>query len=257
MGIDLADLGYKDLRDLALRALDVLSRELRRARTVVMTVYGAGLGLDDTVCFRMLLQGVAAAETDGAIPRSLQAVRFVDGDAARVRRLSLLLGGTLESAVPSGYRQHVEQLAQELAEKGQPTAHGLLVVFVAMPFDEELDDHYTLGIATVVHELGCLCTRMDEQAYAGHVVEEIKRRIGESRLVIADITGNNPNVYLEIGYAWGIGKPVVLIRRRTSDPAFDVAGHKCVVFPNVSALRGLLKRELSALLKQSGDEVQP
>jgi len=34
-------------------------------------------------------------------------------------------------------------------------------------------------------------------------LDQVKKEIESATLVIADITGSNPNVYLKVGYAWG------------------------------------------------------
>ncbi len=43
--------------------------------------------------------------------------------------------------------------------------------------------------------------------------------------MIAVLTGANPNVYLEVGYAWGKGRrPTILVTDDAEDPRFDVQG---------------------------------
>lgn len=54
--------------------------------------------------------------------------------------------------------------------------------------------------------------------------ESIKTKIQNSHFLVADITGANVNVLIEVGYALGAGKQVVLIRQQgdTSEVPFDV-----------------------------------
>lgn len=53
--------------------------------------------------------------------------------------------------------------------------------------------------------------RADRWTYSGDFVCKICKAIQESRVIVADITGGNPNVFFELGMAVGLGKPVVLI----------------------------------------------
>ena len=58
--------------------------------------------------------------------------------------------------------------------------------------------------------------RADKWTYSGDFICKICKALQESRLVVADITGGNPNVFYEIGLAVGMGKPVVLIYDNTA-----------------------------------------
>ena len=51
---------------------------------------------------------------------------------------------------------------------------------------------------------------------------DVWRGIYGPRLVIADCTGKNPNLFYEIGMAHTIGKPVILITQKQQDVPFDL-----------------------------------
>lgn len=73
--------------------------------------------------------------------------------------------------------------------------------YAAMPFNKELQDVYVFGIQGPVNEAGYLCERMDMVSFTGDILARIKSRIETAALVIADLSGANANVYLEVGYA--------------------------------------------------------
>lgn len=85
---------------------------------------------------------------------------------------------------------------EESAEAGRKPR-----VFVAMPFAKEMRDIWEFGIYRTVRNAGLVCERIDEQAFTGDILEQMKRRIETADLIIADLTGANPNVFLEVGYA--------------------------------------------------------
>ena len=61
------------------------------------------------------------------------------------------------------------------------------------------------------------------------------------------MTTANPNVYLEVGYAWGKNIPTVLLAQDPGDLRFDVKGQRCLLFSSIQMLEDLLTRELSSL----------
>ena len=68
------------------------------------------------------------------------------------------------------------------------------------------------------------------------------RRRRHASFVVADLTGERPNVYLEVGYAWGLGKPVILLARDGQKLHFDLAHHKCIFYKTIGKLAADLER---------------
>lgn len=80
-----------------------------------------------------------------------------------------------------------------------------------MPFSRKFDEVYRLLIAPAVEQSGLAVLRADEISSPGFILEQIRAAIQQSRLCIADVTGANPNVMWEIGYASSGKKPLILI----------------------------------------------
>jgi len=131
------------------------------------------------------------------------------------------------------------------------------LIFVAMPFDKNLDDVFHYGIQNAVNRAGFLCERADKISFTGDILDLIKRRIKKASLLIADLTTTNPNVYLEVGYAWGLGKPTVLIAQDVQDLKFDVKGQKCIIYSGIRELEEKLSEELLGLRKKKHDDKSP
>jgi hypothetical protein len=119
--------------------------------------------------------------------------------------------------------------------------------FVAMPFAPEMEDVFYYGIQNPVRALGYVCERVDQDAFTGDILEQVKMRIENAQIVIADLTGANPNVYLEVGYAWGKGRQTVLVANKKDDLKFDVRGQRCLRYQSIKELETTLTRELKAL----------
>ncbi len=116
-----------------------------------------------------------------------------------------------------------------------------------MPFAEEMDDVFHYGIQGAVNAAGFLCERADLSSFTGDVMDWVKRRISNATLVVADLSSANPNVYLEVGYAWGCRVPTVLLSGNTSDLKFDVRSQRCIVYKSIESLEDALSRELKCL----------
>lgn len=58
-------------------------------------------------------------------------------------------------------------------------------VFVLMPFSEEFDDIYEVGIKTACKNVGANCERVDEQFFDESILERIYNQIAQ-----ADVVGN-------------------------------------------------------------------
>jgi hypothetical protein len=116
-----------------------------------------------------------------------------------------------------------------------------------MPFDERFEDIFHYGIVRPVHDAGLLCERMDKIAFTGVIGSHMRHRIGHARFVVADLTGANPNVYLEVGYAWGRGVPTVLICSQSAELEFDVRGHRVLLYSTIRDLERKLYEEIKRI----------
>ncbi|WP_196600373.1 TIR domain-containing protein, partial [Pectinatus frisingensis] len=90
-------------------------------------------------------------------------------------------------------------------------------VFIAMSFDDMYVDSYTYGIKEALDRLGMRYYRADSNVLNIDIMCKICREIQSCGLVIVNISGLNPNVMLELGLAYGIGKPVIIIKDKNRE----------------------------------------
>ncbi len=127
--------------------------------------------------------------------------------------------------------------------------------FVLMPFESDFDDVYLLGIKPACETAGAYAERVDEQIFQESILERIYNQITKADLIISDMTGRNPNVFYETGYAHALGKRVILLTRDASDIPFDLKHYPHIVYGGrVSDLLGdLTKRVKWALENPESD----
>jgi hypothetical protein len=118
-----------------------------------------------------------------------------------------------------------------------------------MPFQEDFEDVYQFGIYNAVRRCGYVCEKVDETVFAGSIVDRITDGIKGADFIIADLTLERPNVYLEVGYAWGLNRPVILVAREGQRLHFDLSHHKCIFYRRIGKLAEELER---AILKMFG-----
>lgn len=124
--------------------------------------------------------------------------------------------------------------------------------FVVMQFTEEYNALFTEVIRPTCEKFGYRVVRADEFYTTGMIIEDITRSINECSMVIADVTPNNPNVFYEVGYAHGIGKPTILLSDRKRDRLpFDISGFRALFYDNTiggkTAVEERLAKHLEAI----------
>jgi hypothetical protein len=97
-------------------------------------------------------------------------------------------------------------------------------ILVLMPFSEELRPVYAEHILNVATKLGLTASRVDDFFDVNSVISDIWNAINCAKIIIADCTGRNPNVFYELGIAHTLGKRVILIaqQKEKNDIPFDI-----------------------------------
>src|SRR5687767_6115063 len=131
-------------------------------------------------------------------------------------------------------------------------------VFVLMPFAPELNDVYGLGIRAACEQAGAYCERVDEQVFLESILQRIFNQLAKADLIIADMTGRNPNVFYEVGYAHALGKPVVLLTQRADDIPFDLKHYPHIVYGgSITQLREALEPRVRWHLSNTEGRPEP
>jgi len=117
--------------------------------------------------------------------------------------------------------------------------------FVLMPFSNDYDDIYNYGIKESCKEAGTYCERVDEQIFQETILERIYNQIAKADIIIADMTGRNPNVFYEVGYAHALNKPTILLTQNSEDIPFDLKHFPHIVYEKkISVIREELTKRL-------------
>ncbi len=126
-----------------------------------------------------------------------------------------------------------------------------------MWFNDSLDDAYLNGIKPAVIEAGYEPIQMKEKQFLNKIDEEIAADIQGSAFVVADFThgddGQRGSVYYEVGYAHGLGIPVIFLCRQTEEDAelnlaFDTQQYPHILWENEEDLKEKLLQKIRAVI---------
>jgi len=104
--------------------------------------------------------------------------------------------------------------------------------FVVMPFGvASLDIVYDDFVrSTLTNQCQLRPVRGDDVFGSNVIMEDITKRIRRARLIIADLTGRNPNVFYEVGIAHALNKQVLLMTQSIDDVPFDLRHRRALVY---------------------------
>jgi hypothetical protein len=108
-------------------------------------------------------------------------------------------------------------------------------VFVAMPFQEQ-QDAYKFGIKPAIQSLGFIPWRADERIANYQILCKVCRGIQTSRYAIVEVSKWNPNVLLELGIAYGLGRTVLLVKEKKAKIPTDLKGIEYIEYADAEEL---------------------
>lgn len=124
--------------------------------------------------------------------------------------------------------------------------------FVMMPFGEWNDIYYKEVYIPAIKEAGFEPVRGDEIFSSGSVVEQIWEQIDKAKVLLADLTGKNANVFYELGLAHAARKPVVFTSGVLDDVPFDLRHLRVIIYDLREPSWNLkLKTSITAYLKSA------
>lgn len=122
--------------------------------------------------------------------------------------------------------------------------------FVAMSFDEDLNDLFDQAIAPACDACGFKAHRTDMEEHNEDICDKIIAGIKSSRFVIADFTRQKHNVYYEAGYAKGMGLEVIWCCKEEDKDSlkFDIRQYNHILWSDYEDLKKRLIDRIHASL---------
>jgi hypothetical protein len=131
----------------------------------------------------------------------------------------------------------------------------MISCFVIMPFSSGFNDVYDViqtSSSAAVSDETIKCKRLDEVNSAGRISDDLLKELHDCNICIADVSGNNPNVMWEVGFAMALNKPVILITQDIEKIPFDIKDLRCIHYDRQSLALTLKSKLIKAISETLG-----
>lgn len=108
------------------------------------------------------------------------------------------------------------------AKDSVPKAESKGTCFVMMPFKDPFDVYYEAIFKPAIIRAKLDPVRADDLFRPSVIVSDLWQMIQDAKLLLAELTTKNANVFYELGLAHALGKPVVLVSETMDDVPFDL-----------------------------------
>ncbi len=113
-----------------------------------------------------------------------------------------------------------------------------------MPFSDDYRDSYEYGVKLILDQLSIEYYRADDEISNKDIMCKICCEIQSCGKIIANISELNPNVMLELGLAYGLGKEVIVIKDKKTASISDLGSIEYIEYSHASELQQKLLRLL-------------
>jgi len=115
--------------------------------------------------------------------------------------------------------------------------------FVIMPFGGWFNDYYSSIYCPAIKNAGLIPKRADDIYRPSTIVQDIWELTKKAKIVLADLTGKNANVFYELGLAHALAKPAILVTETMADVPFDLRALRVIEYDKNAFNWGVILQE--------------
>jgi hypothetical protein len=144
---------------------------------------------------------------------------------------------------PIGHSFGKSKMGKSGRKKALVNSDNKQICFVIMPFGGWLDDYYQSVYCPAITAAGLEPHRADDLFRPSTIVNDIWSYTKRASVLLADLSGKNPNVFYELGLAHALAKPAILIAEAMEDIPFDLRALRIIIYDKNAHNWGQLLRE--------------
>lgn len=134
--------------------------------------------------------------------------------------------------------------------------------FIIMPFGDWFDTYYETIYLPAIEATGLTARRADNLYRPSAIINDIWALTNEAKLILADLSEKNANVFYELGMAHALAKPAILVTESMEDVPFDLRSLRVIVYEKNQpdwgdALREKIQLAIQEVLASPLDAVLP
>jgi len=180
--------------------------------------------LDNTLVAKFRIPQDKLAEFKAIFKKSLEYAKLIEQTNGKSRIIDV--SGPGEVPVDTGAR--LKKLGKAISVSSKDTC------LVVMPLAEPHGAYYDQIYKPAVEKAGLRPVRADAEIFgAGKITDQVWQGIKAAKILVAELTTRNPNVFYELGLAHALRKPVVLVSSNENDVPFDLR-HIRVIYYDVN-----------------------
>lgn len=174
-----------------------------------------------------------------------------------------VVGSTIEkfdtktlNEITKTLKEAVDAFKSEPSSKTKPEPVDEKLCFIVMPFgNEQLNIVYEDFVKPPLENVcNLICERGDDVFGSNVIMDDITKSIEKARIVVADLTGRNPNVFYEVGIAHTLNKTVLLLAQNIDDVPFDLRHRRVLLYEysprGCKRLENEISRHINSLLSK-------
>lgn len=144
---------------------------------------------------------------------SLRTASLVEEHDGRMR----VLDSAATTQTEEEANEYIDKISTGVSVKSGDTC------FVMMPFSAPIGDYYSTVYKPAIEKSKLTPVRADNEIFgAGKIMDQVWQGINAAKVLVAELTSKNPNVFYELGIAHALQKPVVLVSSNEDDVPFDL-----------------------------------
>lgn len=158
------------------------------------------------------------------------------------------------------YKKVIDDLSAKLTRivpadpiwRGRNFERDHLLCFSLLPFSDDFFEVYESAIAPAAKEVGLRALHAGEIFDNREIVEDIWDSICAARIIVADVTGRNPNVFYELGICHTLGKECIIITQEKEDVPFDIRHRRFIEYKpdKLASLRSRLRKTIQTIISR-------
>jgi hypothetical protein len=188
-----------------------------------------------------------------------RATKRASRSTAKSRATSKALGASSASSTPARKTAAARSPAKKpTSSKRKRSSAKKEKCFIISPFGSWFDRYYDEIYVPAVEAAGLDPVRADDLYRPSAIMHDIWGFVRTSRVMVADLTDKNPNVFYELGLAHAVGKPVILLTQEFEDIPFDLRSLRVIQYSVEDPVWGAtLKKDIQrALLETLADPTE-